>query len=141
MRKINQRVAGILSGAQVHDLDNAAAEFYRHARIERYVGQYGFHFGRIEIERFEKREAALELKLLVLDHTGDDIAVRNYGGAGRLERRIAVEMVAVRVGVDHPPDRLVGDPADALDQIAAVRRMLARIDHQHALVRHQESRI
>jgi hypothetical protein len=111
----------------------------RQPRIERDVGQHRLHFRRIEVERLEKREPALEFELLVLDHAGDDVAVRDDGRASRLERRIAVIVIAMRVGVDHPLDRLIGDFADALDEIAAVRRMLTRVDDEHALGRHQEA--
>jgi hypothetical protein len=43
-------------------------------------------------------------------------------------------MVAVEMTVDHPLDRLVGDFADTIDEILAIARVLARVDHEHAVV-------
>jgi hypothetical protein len=67
--------------------------------------------------------------------------MRDDRRADRLELRIAEEVIAMRMGVDRPTDRLVGDLADALDQMAAMRRMLPGIDHEHAVIGHQERRI
>ncbi len=44
----------------------------------------------------------------------------------------------MRMGVDHPFDRLVRDAADARKHCAPIGRMLAGVDHQHAGIGHQE---
>ena len=88
-----------------------------------------------------KKPAAARPPAPVLDHAGERVAMGQDGGADLLELRIAEEVIAVGVGVERPTDRLVGDLADALDQVAAVRRVLACIDDEDAVVGHPERRV
>ena len=64
--------------------------------------------------------------------------MRDYGCAGRLEYRISVVVVGMEMRVHHPFNGLVGDLADAIEQVLPIARVLTRIDDQHALVGDQE---
>ena len=50
-------------------------------------------------------------------------------------------MIAVEMAVDHPFDRLVGHFANAIEQIAGIARMRARVDQKHALVGDDKHRV
>jgi hypothetical protein len=67
--------------------------------------------------------------------------LRHEGRAQCLERRVAEMMVAVEMAVDHPFDRLVRDLANALDEIQAIARMLAGVDHQDAVIGREDDRV
>ncbi len=95
----------------------------------------------IEIVLLEEGLPASDLLRPGLLHQCGRIALGHEGRTQRLEGRIAEMVVAVEMAVDHPTDRLVGDLADAIDQVLAVAGMLAGVDHQHALVGHEHDRV
>ena len=61
--------------------------------------------------------------------------LRDDGCTERLECGIPKMMIAVKMAVDHPFDRLVGDLSNAIDEVLAVTRVLTRIDDKYAFLR------
>jgi hypothetical protein len=54
---------------------------------------------------------------------------------------IAHVVIAMEVAVDHPFDGLVGYLADAIEEVAALARVRARVDQEHALIGDKKDRI
>ena len=50
-------------------------------------------------------------------------------------------MVSMKMGIDHPLDRLVRDLPYAIDEVLTVPRMFAGIDRANSLIGNEESRI
>jgi len=74
-------------------------------------------------------------------HQARGFLLCHEGNARGLERRIPKGVVAVKMAVDDPSDRLVGHLTDAIDQILAEVRMFAGVDHQYAIVGDQKNRV
>ena len=141
VRKEDERIAGLLTGTEIGEADLAPAEPDGHLAVERDVGQDELDLARIEAAALEEIAAPGDLLRLHLLHEARGFLLRDERGAQRLERRVAEMMVAVEMAVDHPFDRLVGELADAIDEILAIARVLARVDHQHALIGREDDRI
>src|SRR5206468_13123147 len=90
---------------------------------------------------FEEALAPRHFLWLDLFHETRGLRLRDEGGAWGLKRRVAEMVVAVEMAVDHPFDRLVREIADAPQQILAVARVLARVDHQHSVAGGENGRI
>ena len=86
--------------------------------------------------RLEKRLSPGELFVRDLCHDPRRVFMGDNVGSKRLEHRISVSVIAVKMRVHHPFDRLVGDLTNSLEQILAIARMLAGIDNQHAIIGH-----
>jgi len=104
----------------------------RHFAVEGHVGQNEPHLGRIVAAAFEEALPPRHFLGLDLFHQPRGFVLCDEGGACGLERAIAEMMISVEMAVDHPSDRLVRNSADAPDEVLAVARVLARVDHQHA---------
>src|SRR5258708_19282826 len=74
-------------------------------------------------------------------HEARGFLMGNERGTQCIEYGISHVMIAMEMTVDHPFDGLVGHLTDAIEEIAPVARMRARVDHEYTLFGDEEYRI
>ena len=138
VRKRDEGVAGLLPGPEIEQADFAPAETNGHPAIEGHVGQHELDLGRVEAALSEPVDAARHLLRLNARHDARGFLLGDEGRAELLEHDVAHVVIAMEMAVDHPFDRLVGDLADAREQIAPLARVRAGVDQQHAVIGDEE---
>src|SRR5262249_7971676 len=109
--------------------------------VEGHVGENKLYLGGIVAAAFEEALPPRHFLGLDLRHQPRGFRLWDERGARRLERRIAEMVIAMEMAVDHPLDRFVRDLANASDEVVAVARVLARVDHEDALAGGQDDRV
>jgi hypothetical protein len=131
MRKVNEGVSRLLPRSEIEQPDFASTKTNSHPAVER----------RIVAPARKSIDAPRHLLRMNLLHDAGGFLVGDQRGALGLEYRIPHVMVAMEMTVDHLLDGLVGHLADALEEIAPLGRMRARVDHGYALSGDKENRV